>query len=636
MPWSSQRHLPRDAARRRRRRAGDLQAGPRRAPAVGLPRRAVPPGGGGLPAVATRSGSAVVPPTILRADAPLGDGSLQWFVEADFEQHYFTLYEERPELHDQLRTICAFRPPRQQHRPQERPLPARRPTGRCGRSTTGCASAEDFKLRTVIWEFAGEAIPRRRCSTDVAALADAVPAEVAELLDARRDRRPARRAPGRCWPTRCSRSTAPAAATPGRWSDREDDAHDPDTDGALDRARRPRRPRRAGAPRRPTVATTRDWDGLLRLRDRCRRRACAPGASSGRPRRSPSTGWPSLRPGGVGRPRARPTTPAGSPSDRCRRWRRRAPPWAELAAAPRARPDRIARGPRARPARRGPGRRSASRRVQRPRPPARAGAVGTRLPAGRRTGRTRSSVPRRRSDSTLRPLAAGARHDRSCDDGDVELAVRRAGRAVDGRVERRAPTSCAVEVTRAAPSPPSSVRRARPGWHRLDRRPTALAWTGVGRRQRWRPRPAPGRGGRPLRRVVGGRRARGRDRRRGPCPPAEVGELAGELRWFALGSRCARASAGSSTSPSRTRPRARLGLSRRPDDRRTDSTCQCTRERRAGPRTVREVGVGEAAVGVDPVAHGLELVPLGVARRAASRPSGSGACPSGAGRRSRS
>ena len=50
----------------------------------------------------------IVPPTVLRPDAPLGEGSLQWFVNADFAEHYFSLYAERPELHDQLRAIAVF------------------------------------------------------------------------------------------------------------------------------------------------------------------------------------------------------------------------------------------------------------------------------------------------------------------------------------------------------------------------------------------------------------------------------------------------------------------------------------------------------------------------------------------------
>ena len=51
-------------------------------------------------------GWGLVPPTILR-DGPLGEGSLQLFVPADFEQHYFTLLE-RPEHHDALQAICLF------------------------------------------------------------------------------------------------------------------------------------------------------------------------------------------------------------------------------------------------------------------------------------------------------------------------------------------------------------------------------------------------------------------------------------------------------------------------------------------------------------------------------------------------
>ncbi|MYI55498.1 MAG: hypothetical protein F4062_00435, partial [Acidimicrobiia bacterium] len=48
----------------------------------------------------------LVPPTVVR-DGPLGTGSLQLFVLADFEQHYFTL-RERAELHPALRRLCAF------------------------------------------------------------------------------------------------------------------------------------------------------------------------------------------------------------------------------------------------------------------------------------------------------------------------------------------------------------------------------------------------------------------------------------------------------------------------------------------------------------------------------------------------
>ena len=45
----------------------------------------------------------VVPPTVLR-DGPFGEGSLQWFVDADHSQHYFTIYETRGDVQDRKST----------------------------------------------------------------------------------------------------------------------------------------------------------------------------------------------------------------------------------------------------------------------------------------------------------------------------------------------------------------------------------------------------------------------------------------------------------------------------------------------------------------------------------------------------
>lgn len=124
-------------------------------------------------------GLGIVPETVVR-DGPYGEGSLQRFVEHDPSQHYFTLFEGRPDLHDALRGVCAF------------DLVANntdRKSGHCLMGTDGrvwaidhgvCFSA-DFKLRTVIWEFAGEPIPARLADA-IAAVAERVPDEVAELL----------------------------------------------------------------------------------------------------------------------------------------------------------------------------------------------------------------------------------------------------------------------------------------------------------------------------------------------------------------------------------------------------------------------------------------------------------------------
>jgi uncharacterized repeat protein (TIGR03843 family) len=125
-------------------------------------------------------GFGIVPPTV-RRDGPYGEGSFQLFVPSDFEQHYFTLYENRPDLHDEFRTICAF------------DLLANntdRKSGHCllgldGRIwaiDNGLCFAPTFKLRTVIWEFAGEAVPDPVLDA-AASLCDGLPATVADLLE---------------------------------------------------------------------------------------------------------------------------------------------------------------------------------------------------------------------------------------------------------------------------------------------------------------------------------------------------------------------------------------------------------------------------------------------------------------------
>jgi len=49
----------------------------------------------------------LVPPTVVR-DGPFGEGSVQWFIEANPELHYFTFIEDHPETHDQLRLMAIF------------------------------------------------------------------------------------------------------------------------------------------------------------------------------------------------------------------------------------------------------------------------------------------------------------------------------------------------------------------------------------------------------------------------------------------------------------------------------------------------------------------------------------------------
>lgn len=132
-------------------------------------------------------GIGAVPPTVLRADAPLGEGSLQWFVDADHAEHYFTIAEQRPDLHDQLRGIAVLDVvANNTDRKSGHCLLARDPGGdpesdRVWAIDNGLCFATDFKLRTVIWEFAGDRLSRAHLAA-VAALAECVPIAIAELL----------------------------------------------------------------------------------------------------------------------------------------------------------------------------------------------------------------------------------------------------------------------------------------------------------------------------------------------------------------------------------------------------------------------------------------------------------------------
>ena len=120
----------------------------------------------------------VVPPTIIR-EGPLGTGSLQWFVDADHREHYFTIHEQRPDLHDRLRGIAAL---------DFVANNTDRKSGHCLLTTedvwaidNGLCFSEEFKLRTVIWDFAGDPIDPELISR-LRALAERLPVDIAALL----------------------------------------------------------------------------------------------------------------------------------------------------------------------------------------------------------------------------------------------------------------------------------------------------------------------------------------------------------------------------------------------------------------------------------------------------------------------
>jgi uncharacterized repeat protein (TIGR03843 family) len=96
----------------------------------------------------------LIPPTVLR-DGPYGLGSLQLYVDADPENHFFNLREEHPAEFKRIALFDAL------------VNNADRKGGHCLRDETGHIWCIDHgltfnaqqKLRTVIWDYAGQPIP---------------------------------------------------------------------------------------------------------------------------------------------------------------------------------------------------------------------------------------------------------------------------------------------------------------------------------------------------------------------------------------------------------------------------------------------------------------------------------------------
>lgn len=167
----------------------------------------------------------LVPPTVIR-DGPLGEGSLQLFVMADFSQHYFTL-RDMDSLHLPLRRLCAFDfvsnatdrksghvllPIDPESISPEASEAAGEPVAEFSSDAepdinsqrvaiksksleeqplysqnifaidNGLSFHSDFKLRTVLWDYSGEPLPQCVMSDLTAFLARPAPDELVDVL----------------------------------------------------------------------------------------------------------------------------------------------------------------------------------------------------------------------------------------------------------------------------------------------------------------------------------------------------------------------------------------------------------------------------------------------------------------------
>lgn len=133
-------------------------------------------------------GWAVVPPTVLRKEGPMGPGSVQLFVPHDPELHYFVLVEDR-DNHPALARMALFDlVVNNADRKGSHVLLA--DDGRIQGCDHGVAFHAEPKLRTVIWDLGGYDV-RAEWRADLARLALALTdgsgdlaAELATLLSA--------------------------------------------------------------------------------------------------------------------------------------------------------------------------------------------------------------------------------------------------------------------------------------------------------------------------------------------------------------------------------------------------------------------------------------------------------------------
>lgn len=125
-------------------------------------------------------GWSIVPPTVLR-EGPLGVGMVQLYIDHDPDDHYFTLLDGHPDV---LRRFAVF---------DVLANNADRKGGHCLQSRAdghvwgidhGLTFHNERKLRTVIWDFAGEAVPPPLADDVCRVLADtdAVDATLGQLL----------------------------------------------------------------------------------------------------------------------------------------------------------------------------------------------------------------------------------------------------------------------------------------------------------------------------------------------------------------------------------------------------------------------------------------------------------------------
>jgi len=123
-------------------------------------------------------GWGLVPETVLR-DGPLGPGAVQRFVDHDPDEHYFTLLEDHG---DRFRAFATFDVLANNADRKAGHCLQRRDDGLILGIDHGLTFHAAWKLRTVIWDFAGEALPSELAADVERVVADGVDRPIGGLL----------------------------------------------------------------------------------------------------------------------------------------------------------------------------------------------------------------------------------------------------------------------------------------------------------------------------------------------------------------------------------------------------------------------------------------------------------------------
>ncbi len=143
---------------------------------AGLWRREV-----GTYVLAKQLGWPIIPPTVTRTEGPLGVGSLQILVPANYSEHYFTVREDQRHRRA-LEQMCVLDLiSNNTDRKGGHVLLGN--DGRIWGVDHGLNFHQEFKLRTVLWDFVGDPIPASLIEDVVRLIEHGLDPALAELLD---------------------------------------------------------------------------------------------------------------------------------------------------------------------------------------------------------------------------------------------------------------------------------------------------------------------------------------------------------------------------------------------------------------------------------------------------------------------